>query len=104
MSFKGQNRDLLRRARSNEGVPQRRALERGLMLELAQARNGDVVVILERRDQWPTDADFEKVLEHWPEPVPAGVVPLRHKVGKTYRLIARWPRPLETEPIAEAAA
>lgn len=84
---------MLRSARSAEERPIKRYLPRGLTLEVTQMKTGDLVLVLERRDQMPSSQEWKTVLSHWPEPVPAGVIPTSRTEGRFHRLIGRWPRP-----------
>ena len=86
-------KQLLHDARRGNGIPQRRTLDE-FTIQIEQAKNGDVVLILECRNLWPSAYHLNDIFKHWPEPLPRPW-PLHtmRKEGRIYRLVARWPRP-----------
>lgn len=89
------SQSLLTSARQAEGRPFRRSLPGGLVIEVVQLASGDVQLTLERRDMKPGENEWTTTLKHWPERVPAGVVPQARTEGRRHILIGRWPRPAE---------
>lgn len=78
-------------------IPQRRTLFKGLSIEVAQNPTGDVQLLLSRSDVAPSQAEWDTVLKHWPERLPADLQkPSSHKEGRRYALVGRWPRPAES--------
>lgn len=102
-TIKGDLRAQLAAARRQEDVPQRRLQEAGHVLLVTQARNGDVVVVLERAGVEPEQGQWDRVLANWPEPVPDDVVPTKRKEGRRRVWVGRWPRPAATPEIPTAA-
>jgi hypothetical protein len=105
-ALKNRLKQLLHDARRSASVPQRHTLPGGLTLQITQLKNGDVVLLLERRDVWPGANELDTLFKYWPEPLPTPrPLPSTHKEGKLHRLIARWPRPIGApESIPEASA
>jgi hypothetical protein len=92
---------MLRDARETPDRPVSRSLAGVITLAITQYASGQLSVSIERRNKAPTDENWSKILEQWPEPVPEGVTPRPRSEGRTYRLVAEWPRPAE---VAERAA
>ena len=87
------SQSLLTAARQAEEKPFRRYLPNGLVVEVVQLKSGDVKLTLERTGVDPRQNEWDTTLKHWPEPVPAGVVPTRQTEGRVHKLIGFWPRP-----------
>jgi hypothetical protein len=106
-ALKKRLKPLLFDARRSAGIPQRRTLDDLMTLQITQEKNGDVVLVLECRDRWPSATDLNLIFQNWPEPLPTPR-PLHtmRKEGKTHRLIARWPRPIQApvipDPVGDA--
>jgi hypothetical protein len=100
-ALKKRLKPLLFDARRSAGIPQRRTLD-DLTLQITQEKNGDVVLVLECRDRWPSATALNLIFQNWPEPLPTPR-PLHtmRKEGKTHRLIARWPRPIQAPVIPD---
>ena len=91
-------KQLVDTARTQPGVPQRRTLYGELGLEFTQHKNGDEQLTLSRVGVAPAENEWMTVLDHWPETLPTPrPVPTPHKEGRVYKLVGRWPRPVETE-------
>ncbi|MCC6192096.1 MAG: hypothetical protein IT318_23955 [Anaerolineales bacterium] len=86
-------RAMLADARAHTGLPIRRSLPRGLVLDVLQAADGTVQLTIARYDQAPSDAEWTIVLKHWPEPVVPGVIPTPRREGRRHALVGRWARP-----------
>lgn len=92
-------RGMLADARKTPGRPIVRSM--GVFtLEVTQLESGMVQTAMERLNTAPAQADWDRVLAQWPEPVPPNVVPSPRKDGRRYALVGRWARPAE---ITEAA-
>lgn len=106
-TLKAHLRDMLTQARKNEPIPARRTLTGGLAIEVSQLSTGDVRLTIDRRDVQPSEQEWRNVINHWPEPIPDDITPTRHRDGKRYSLVARWPRPitlLDESPALEQQA
>jgi hypothetical protein len=94
-------REMLNLARQFLELPQRRTvgLDSGLVLEITQMKNGDVLLALSQSGQIPNVTQWRDVLYAWPEPIPvSGPVAIMRKEGRVYRSVLRWPRPAIAEP------
>ncbi len=86
---------MLGEARLRIGERQKRTLDGGLTLEIAQGRDGQVFLQLSRQGVEPSRKEWETVLKYWPEALPdPRPIPVGRKEGPVYFRTARWPRPL----------
>lgn len=88
-------RGMLTDARREPGLPIVRSLAGVLTLTITQLGSGRVQVELARTNQAPTEDNWARVLEQWPEAVPADVLPRPRTEGRRHALSASWPRPAE---------
>jgi len=95
MTLKAISKRLLDSARQSEDRPFHCSLPNGMTEEVTQLKNGDVKLTLTRFDVDPGDNEWATVLKHWPERIPAGVIPTRRTDGRVHKLYASWPRPAE---------